>query len=141
MSSDLVIDDRVVLPGRDLSWTAARSSGPGGQNVNKVATKVVLRFDLPGTEALSPAVKARLRKIARGRLDADGRVVVTSQATRNRVRNLEDAREKLAELVRAALVEPRHRRTTRPSRAARERRLRDKHLRAERKRDRTPIRD
>ena len=134
MPSDLDIDATTVIPGRDLSWTAVRSSGPGGQNVNKVSTKVVLRFDLPGTTALSDAVKARLRGLAR--LDAEGRVIVTSQATRNRVRNVEDARRKLAELIRAALVEPKARRATKPSRAVRARRLRDKRHHSEKKRER-----
>jgi ribosome-associated protein len=136
MASDLRIDARVTIPGRDLSWTAVRSSGPGGQNVNKVSTKVVLRFDLRGTSALNEAVKARLRVLGRGRLDADGNIVIASQQTRNRLKNLEDARHRLAELIRAALVEPKRRRATKPSRAVKERRLRDKRHHSEKKRDR-----
>jgi ribosome-associated protein len=136
MASDLRIDARVTIPGRDLSWTAVRSSGPGGQNVNKVSTKVVLRFDLRGTSALNEAVKARVRVLGRGRLDADGNIVIASQQTRNRLKNLEDARHRLAELIRAALVEPKRRRATKPSRAVKERRLRDKRHHSEKKRDR-----
>ncbi len=123
MADDLVIAPGVVIPEAELSWSAVRSGGPGGQNVNKVATKVELVFDLPATSALTPAVVARLRRLAASRLDSEGRVVVTSQVTRSQARNLEDARQRLAELVRAALVVPKKRRPTRPSKAAKRRRL------------------
>ncbi len=132
--TDLYIDHRVTIPGSELSWTAVRSSGPGGQNVNKVSSKVDLRFDLPGSQALSGAQKARLRAFAR--LDADGQVIVTSQVTRNRVRNLADARERLAELIRRALVEPTQRKATKPSRAVKRRRVDAKRRQAEKKRQR-----
>jgi ribosome-associated protein len=141
MSLDLSIEGGPVIPAEDLSWTAVRSSGPGGQNVNKVATKVVLRFDLRNTTALTPRVKTRLRKLARGKLDAEGRVVISSQATRFRARNLEDARGKLAELIAAALVEPKQRRATKPSRAAKRRRLDDKRRTSEKKQGRGRLQD
>ncbi len=136
MSDDLVIQPGVVLPASELSWTAVRSGGPGGQNVNKVATKVELRFDLPATRALSPEVCARLSRLAAGRLDAEGRILITSQVTRNRAQNLEDAREKLALLVRAALRPPKRRRPTRPTRASKQRRLEDKRRQSDKKRTR-----
>jgi ribosome-associated protein len=126
MTSPLFVDPRVTIPGGELSWTAVRSGGPGGQNVNKVASKVELRFDLPGTRAFSPEVKARLRVIAAGKLDAEGRILLTSQRTRDQVKNLADAREKLAELVRRALFVPKARRATKPSRGSKERRLEGK---------------
>lgn len=130
---DLRIDARVVIPAADLSWSAARSSGPGGQNVNRVASKVDLRFDLDGTVALAPPVKERLRRLAATRLDRDGRLVITSQLTRDQRRNLEDARQKLAALIRRALTPPRKRKPTKPSRGAQERRLKEKRIIAEKK--------
>jgi len=142
MQADLFVASRVIIPGGELSATAVRASGPGGQNVNKVSTKVELRFDLRQSSALDPAAKGRLRSLAAGRLDAEGRLVVVSQLTRSRERNLEDAREKLAELVRRALVAPTPRRKTRPSAARRRERLEGKRLHSEKKRSRArPSRD
>lgn len=132
MARELVVAG-VRIPAGDLSVRAVRSSGPGGQNVNKVSSKVELRFDLRGTAALTDAVRARLRVIARNRLDADGCVVVTSQLSRDRTQNQEDAFDKLAALIARALVVPTKRRATRPSRAARERRLGDKRKQSSKK--------
>jgi ribosome-associated protein len=134
--SDLFVAPGVVIPSVDLSWTAVRSGGPGGQNVNKVASKVELRFDLPGSGALSPEVKARLRRLAAGRLDADGKILIVSQVTRAQPQNLEDARERLAQLVRAALRPPKRRKPTRPTRASKERRLGEKRKQSDKKRTR-----
>jgi ribosome-associated protein len=136
MADPLVVVPGVIIPGADLEWRAVRSSGPGGQNVNKVSSKVELRFDLSGTQALSAPVKARLAALARGRLDADGRLVIASQKTRAQERNLEDARERLRVLVEAALTPPRPRRATRPTASSRRRRLDDKRRHAEKKRGR-----
>jgi ribosome-associated protein len=131
--SDLTITSALVLPDAELAWSAVRSGGPGGQNVNKVATKVELRFDLARSVVLSPSVRARLAALARGRLDADGRLVIVADETRSQARNLELARARLAELVRAALVKPKPRRPTKPSRGAKERRLGDKRRESEKK--------
>ncbi len=122
----LRISDRVVIPATDLSWTAVRASGPGGQNVNKVASKVELRFDLAQCAALHPAVKARLRTLCANRLDAEGRVRIVSQATRDQGKNLADAREKLAHLIASVLVPPKPRRPTKPTFGSKRRRAEDK---------------
>lgn len=136
MSTDLRIGPTVTIPGSELVVSTTHSSGPGGQNVNKVATKIELRFDLAGTTALTPSVKARLRAVVANRLDADGWLVITSQATRNRIRNLVDAREKLAALIRDALVPPTPRIATKPSRAAKRRRVADKREHSDKKKTR-----
>src|SRR5262249_39603380 len=122
--------------GRALTMRAVRSSGPGGQNVNKVASKIDLRVDLEAIEGLSDRARARVHALALNRLDSDGRLVVTSQESRDQSRNLEIAREKVRRLVASALREPRVRRATRPSAGARERRLESKKQRGSLKRSR-----
>lgn len=139
MTLALLINSSLTIPARDLSWDAVRSSGAGGQNVNKVSSKVTLRFDLAGTTALDEPVKMRLRALPGVRLDAEGKVLVVSQATRDQGRNLDDARDKLAALVAQALHRPRTRRPTRPGRGAVARRLDEKRQRSERKRDRSVV--
>lgn len=133
---ELSVSATVTIPAEDLRWTAVRAGGPGGQNVNKVATKVDLRFDLLGTRALSEAVKRRLEKLAAGRIDAQGALGITADEERSQRKNLEIAREKLAALIRAALVVPKRRRPTKPSRAAKERRIAEKRRTSEKKRAR-----
>ncbi len=133
MSAPLVVDANVTLPEGDLSWVATRSSGPGGQNVNKVSSRVELRFDLEGTKVLDAGAKHRLRNLARNMLDADGQILIKSDKTRDQGRNLADAREKLRTLVAAALVVPKARRPTKPSRGQKARRLNDKRMNASKK--------
>jgi ribosome-associated protein len=140
MKDAILVAPGVTIPAGALRVRAVRSSGPGGQNVNKVASKVELRVDLAGVRGISEAARTRLLHLAAGRLDAAGRLVVTSQRTRDQGRNLQDAREKVRALVARALVEPRRRRVTRPSASRRQARLSDKHVRGERKRLRAPVR-
>jgi ribosome-associated protein len=136
VSTDLVVAPGIVILGRELSFTAVRSGGPGGQNVNKVSTKVELRFDLDRSAALAPPVKARLRAQNSARFDAEGRVLVVCDDTRSQLMNLELARERLAELVRRALVVPKRRRPTKPSFGSRMARLDSKKKRSKTKQSR-----
>src|SRR5438445_12052224 len=137
MSDAIVVTDTVRVPPWALTVHAVRASGPGGQTVNKVATRVELRVELAAVQGLSDAARARLLGLARHRLDAAGRLVVTSQATRSQARNLEDARAKAAGLVRAALAPPRRRVKTAPLGGADRRRLEGKKRRAAVKRRRS----
>jgi len=126
MSTPLVINDKVTLPGSDLEWTAVKASGPGGQNVNKVASKVELSFDFENTVALADSVKDRLRVLAKNQLDAEGRVLVKSAKTRDQAKNLADARTKLKDLVLEAMVVPKKRKPTKVSKAQKAKRLTNK---------------
>lgn len=119
----LVINDRLEIPARLLSYTAVRASGAGGQNVNKVASKVELYFELWSCDQLTAEQRARLAVLCRNRMDADNRVRIVSQATRDQAKNIEDARDKLAALIRQALTVPRPRRPTKPTRGSKTRRL------------------
>ena len=137
MSEPIVVNDAVRVPAWAIAMHASRSSGPGGQNVNKVATKIDLRVDLHAIEGLPEPARERLRRLAAHRLDADGRLVVTSQATRSQSDNLEDARSKVRALIESALVRPKSRRPTRPSATSREARISGKKRRADVKRGRS----
>jgi ribosome-associated protein len=130
-----------ALPEQDLQFQFVRGSGPGGQNVNKVATAAQLRFDLAGTRALSSAVKARLRTLAGHRVNADGSLLIIARNHRTQEGNRREALQRLMDLVERASVEPTIRRATRPTRASKQRRLEVKRERKHTKRLRGQVRD
>jgi ribosome-associated protein len=138
---ELAVQDGVFIAASELTWTAVRSSGAGGQNVNKVSSKVELCFDAARSRSLSPAVKQRLFALCKHRLDAQGRIRIVSQVTRDQPKNLEDARERLAALVRAALTPPKPRHATKPTRASKRRRVEAKQHTSHKKRLRRRVDD
>jgi len=111
------------IPEQDLKFQFVRGSGPGGQNVNKVATAVQLRFDLAGTQALSMAVKARLRALAGHRVAADGSLLISARNHRTQEANRREALARLADLIARARIEPKVRRATRPTLGSQRRRM------------------
>jgi ribosome-associated protein len=113
----------VQIPDDELSVSFVRASGPGGQNVNKVATAAQLRFDLAHSSALTDSVKARLRRLSGRRLTAEGEILIIARNHRTQQHNRREAEARLADLIRRALVAPRPRKATKPPRAASERRL------------------
>jgi ribosome-associated protein len=124
----------------EVHETFVRSSGPGGQNVNKVATAVQLRFDVARSPSLPEDVRERLIRLAGKRMTEDGVLVIDARRHRTQLRNREDALERLVGLIRKAAVRPPKRRPTKPSRAAKEKRLDRKRQRAETKRRRRRVR-
>jgi ribosome-associated protein len=135
---DVVVNERVTIPAAELRISFARSGGPGGQNVNKVASKVELRWTPADSGALTDADRAWLVRRLGNRLTSGGELIVTSELTRDQSRNREDALDKLGTVVRDALRRPKRRVKTRPSKAARERRIQEKKQRGEAKRRRRP---
>jgi ribosome-associated protein len=119
----LVINADVAIPDEEFEWKFVRSSGPGGQNVNKVASAVQLRFLLPLNISLPVAARNRLRRLAGQKLIDDGSILISARSERSQEQNRRDALERLAALIRAALIEPKIRRKTRPTRASKERRI------------------
>ncbi|HEY2684278.1 MAG TPA: alternative ribosome rescue aminoacyl-tRNA hydrolase ArfB [Steroidobacteraceae bacterium] len=119
----LVINDSLVIPDDELEWKFIRASGPGGQNVNKVSSAVQLRFLLPTNASIPIAARNRLRALAGQRILDDGTILIAARSERSQEQNRREALERLAQLIRAALVEPKIRRKTKPTRASKERRI------------------
>lgn len=132
----LDIDDSLKIPDDELVERFVRAAGPGGQNVNKVSSAVELRYDIAASRVLPDAVRARLLARRDRRLTAAGVLVIQANRFRDQGKNREDARARLVEVIRAALVAPKRRIATRPTRASKERRIDAKKTRAAIKRNR-----
>lgn len=141
MEDDLTISDRVVIPGAELKVLTSRSGGPGGQGVNTTASRVQLQWKLRGSAALDDAQRARVFRNLASRITSGGLLQVAVQSERSQHRNRELARERLAELVRGALVVAPKRKKRRPSRAAKERRHESKRRNSQRKAARKRVRE
>ncbi len=134
----LKITDIVAIADDEISWTFSRSGGPGGQNVNKVASKAQLSWALEASIAVTDPVKERLRKAHPGCVTLDGHFLITSQESRDQGRNRELCLEKLADYLRAALIPPKPRLATKPTRSSKRRRVADKRQNSDRKASRKP---
>jgi len=134
----LRINAKLAIPRSELRFTFVRSSGPGGQNVNKVASKAVLRWSVLDSPSISDAVRGRLMTRAGRQINDRGELLLTSQRYRDQGRNIDDCLEKLRNLILAATRVPRRRKKTRPTKASKEKRLDTKRATAEKKRRRSP---
>jgi ribosome-associated protein len=123
---DLPVTSRLIIPADLLALEMSRAGGPGGQHVNKTETRVRLRLDLARWDALHPAAKSRLRRAHPGKLTDAGELLIVCASHRSRLRNVEEARSRLVEIVRHALVVPKSRRPTKPTKGSKERRIQSK---------------
>jgi ribosome-associated protein len=119
----LEVTHRIRIPLSEFSWSYARSGGPGGQNVNKVASKAILRWPFEATTSVPPDIKTRFRASFGNRLTLEGDLVLSSELTRDQGRNREDCLEKLSAMLKSVAVPPKVRRPTKPTRGSQLRRL------------------
>lgn len=119
----LVVNTKITIPDKELVEHFIHASGPGGQNVNKVATAVQLRFDVANSPCLPEEVRARLMKLVSGRINSDGVLIIESSRFRRQERNREEVRTRLIDLIRKAAQKPKRRIATKPTRSSRKRRL------------------
>ena len=134
----LLVNDSVAIPLAEFEFEYMRSSGPGGQNVNKTSTKVRLRWNVVDSPSIDEGLLQRIQQNYRSRITGEGEFLVTSQKTRDRETNRADCLEKLAEMIRQVATPPKKRRPTRPTRGSKERRLQNKKQRSQRKEMRRP---
>lgn len=132
----LIVNDRLQIPLRELSFSFSRSSGPGGQNVNKVNTKATMRWNVLGSPELPAAVRERFVARFARRITQEGELVMSSQRFRDQGRNVADCLEKLRTMLAEVAIAPRRRKPTKPTRGSRERRLKDKRARSRQKQQR-----
>ncbi len=132
----LILGSGLVIPDEDFEWKFIRASGPGGQNVNKVSSAVQLRFLLPQNSTLPAAAKQRLRRLAGQKLNDDGSILIAARSERSQEQNRREARGRLEAMVREALIAPKVRKKTKPTRASKERRIDSKKKRGSTKRAR-----
>ncbi len=130
MADDIIINDNITVPAAELSYTASRASGPGGQHVNTTDSRIQLRWNLDDSAAFTDGQKNWLRKALESRLTEGGDLILASDSHRSQRRNREDVTQRLAALLREPLVPPRPRRKTKPTKASKERRLDDKKRRS-----------
>lgn len=129
--ADLQITSRIVIPDEELAFSFARSSGPGGQNVNKVNSKATLRWNVTASAALPDDVRSRFLKLYASRLTNDGEILITSQESRDQPKNIAICLEKLRGMIQQVLVAPKKRRPTKPTKGSKQRRLNEKKQRSE----------
>ena len=129
--------DGITIPEEELQFSFARAGGPGGQNVNKVASKAILHWNIAVNSSVQPEIKNRLFDQQSGRITVEGYLVIQSQRFRDQPKNIEDCREKLREMLVAAMHVPRQRRATKPSKGSKERRLTAKKVQSKRKEQRS----
>ena len=136
MNGPLPINEEIEIPSSDLTWSFSRSGGPGGQHVNTTDSRARLHFELSSCEVLYQAVKDRLRNAHPNWCTTQGDMVLASDAYRSRHRNVEDVRKRLTDAIRAALVPPKRRKKTKPSRSAKKKRMESKRARGQLKQSR-----
>jgi len=129
--ADLQITSRIVIPDEELAFSFARSSGPGGQNVNKVNSKATLRWNATASAALPDDVRSRFLKLYASRLTNDGEILITSQESRDQPKNIAICLEKLRGMIQQVLTPPKKRRPTKPTKGSKQRRLNEKKQRSE----------
>jgi ribosome-associated protein len=139
MPDDVIISDEITIPAAEIELSAIRSQGTGGQNVNKVASAIHLRFDITRSSALPERVRTKLLTMGDSRITDDGVLVIKSQEFRSQEKNRRAALERLQQTIQSATVKPKPRKKTKPSKHAREARLQDKRRRSQVKKDRGRI--